>query len=111
MTPPARAIRLRDPSRDLACASCGEDQAASELDRHLWCPACIAGERARARRIGWACGAALGVGLSLWIALVQQPSRMLLGGWAGAVLAAVWLGGRAGMEIAYGIARFRGRPR
>lgn len=49
--------------------------------------------------------------LALWILFVQQPSRMLIGGWLGAVLATLWLGGRAGRELAYGILRFRGRPR
>ena len=95
---------------DLACAACGAVGAAA-LDRHLWCEACVARERARAKRAGWLCGGVLAVALALWIVLVQQPSRMLIGGWAGAVLAAGWLGGRAGMEIAYGVARYKGRPR
>ncbi len=98
-----------DLAADVACASCGETEAGA-LDRHLWCEGCIATARHRAKRVGWLCGAVLAGALALWIYLVQQPSRMLIGGWAGAVLATFWLGGRAGMEVTYGVLRFRGRP-
>ena len=104
-------LGLRDLAADLACAGCDRAFRASELDRHLWCERCIAVARERAKRVGWLCGAALALALALWIYLVQQPSRMLIGGWLGAVLATFWLGGRAGMEITYGILRYRGRPR
>ena len=100
-----------DLAGDIACANCRDTRGASELDRHLWCERCIAAARARAKRVGWICGAVLAAALALWVYFVQQPSRMLIGGWLGAVLATLWLGGRAGMEVAYGILRFRGRPR
>lgn len=105
-----RTALHRDLAADIACANCGLTDPASNLDRHLWCERCIAASRARAKRIGWVCGAVLAVALSLWIYFVQQPSRMLIGGWLGAVLATFWLGGRAGMEVTYGVLRFRGRP-
>ena len=104
-------LAARDPAADIACANCGRTDPASNLDRHLWCERCVQRARERARRVGWICGAVLGVALAMWIYLVQQPSRMLIGGWLGAVLATLWLGGRAGMEVTYGILRFRGRPR
>ena len=99
-----------DLASDIACANCGRTDPASNLDRHLWCERCIAVARERAKRIGWVCGALLAAALALWIYLVQRPSRMLIGGCLGAVLATFWLGGRAGMELTYGVLRFRGRP-
>lgn len=105
------ASHLHDLAGDLACANCGRSCRASELDRHLWCERCIPAARERAKRVGWICGGVLAVALALWVYFVQQPSRMLIGGWLGAVLATLWLGGRAGMELTYGILRFRGRPR
>ena len=101
---------MRGVVADIACANCDRTDPASNLDRHLWCERCVRQARQDAKRIGWICGAVLGIALALWIYLVQQPSRMLIGGWLGAVLATFWLGGRAGMEVTYGILRFRGRP-
>ncbi len=109
--PVKKAALRRDLAADIACANCDLADPASSLDRHLWCEPCIQAARERARRVGWASGAVLAVALALWIYLVQQPSRMLIGGWLGAVLATFWLGGRAGMEVTYGVLRFRGRPR
>ena len=105
-----KAALRRDLAADIACANCDRTGPASNLDRHLWCERCIQAARERARRVGWVCGAVLASALALWIYLVQQPSRMLIGGWLGAVLATFWLGGRAGMEVTYGVLRFRGRP-
>ena len=105
-----RTALHRDLAADIACVNCDRPDPDSNLDRHLWCERCVAAARHRARRIGWICGGALATALALWIYLVQQPSRMLIGGWLGAVLATLWLGGRAGMELTYGILRFRGRP-
>lgn len=105
-----KAALRRDLATDIACVNCDRIDPASNLDRHLWCERCVAGARERARRAGWICGAVLATALALWIYFVQQPSRMLIGGWLGAVLATFWLGGRAGMEVTYGILRFRGRP-
>ena len=105
-----RAARQHDLATDIACANCGRSCLASDLDRYLWCESCITVVRERAKRVGWICGAVLAAALALWIYFVQQPSRMLIGGWLGAVLATFWLGGRAGMEVTYGFLRFRGRP-
>ena len=96
---------------DLVCGRCGHGYRARVLDRHLWCEDCVAAGRREAGRVGWICGAVMAAGLAAWIYFVQQPSAMLLGGWIGAVLATFWLGGRAGRELAYGVLRFRHRPR
>lgn len=95
---------------DLACTSCRSAKRASELDRLLWCEGCVAHARERARRIGWAAGVALAGALALWIYLVQQPSRLVIGGWAGAVAAALWLGAKAARELCFGLLRMRRRP-
>lgn len=83
---------------------------ASELDRLLWCEGCVAQARERAKRAGWAAGAVLAGALALWIYLVQQPSRLVIGGWVGAVAAAMWLGAKAARELCFGLLRMRRRP-
>ena len=66
--------------------------------------------KARAKRVGWLCGAVMAAGLAGWIYFVQKPSAALLGGWIGIVLAAFWLCARAGTELSYGVLRLRYRP-
>ena len=95
---------------ELHCARCGRGSRGRELDRMLWCEACIADAKARARRVGWLCGAVLAAGLAAWIHFVQKPSAALLGGWLGVVLAAFWLSARAATELCHGVLRFRHRP-
>ena len=95
---------------DLHCARCGRTSRGNELDRLLWCEACIAVARARAKRVGWLCGGVTAAGLAAWIHFVQKPSAALLGGWIGVVLAAFWLCARAGTELCHGVLRFRHRP-
>ncbi len=105
------ASRGRDTlGRDLSCASCGRPQAASELDRLLWCPTCLAEAHARAKLAGRFSGLALAGALAAWIYFVQDPSRLVIGGWIGAVVATLWLGARAGRELFFGVLRFRRRP-
>ncbi len=101
----------RRPSDGLACGQCKRSLPAAELDRMLWCGPCTAAAKATASRTGWLAGACLAGTLALWIVLVAQPSRIVLGGWIGAVLATWWLGGRIGRELCFGALRYRGRPR
>ncbi len=96
---------------DLSCGRCGAEKRARDLDRHLWCEACVARAKGEASRFGWAAGVALAVAFAAWIRFVERPSTMLIGGWIGAVLATLWLGARVGRELSYGVLRFRGRPR
>ncbi len=96
---------------ELRCASCGNEGQASSMDRYLWCEGCVAAARRRAIRAGWLAGGVAAAVLAIWIVVVQQPSRMLAGGWVGVVIAAWWLVGRAGREVARGVLRYRGRPR
>ncbi len=95
---------------DLYCSRCGSACRGSELDRLLWCEACIAEAKATAKRVGWLCGTVIAAALAAWIHFVQKPSAALLGGWMGVVLAAFWLCARAGTEVCYGVLRIRHRP-
>ncbi|MDE2974554.1 MAG: hypothetical protein OXU64_07535 [Gemmatimonadota bacterium] len=99
-----------DAGGDLECGKCGRACRARELDRLLWCEACIAGAKATAKRVGWLCGAVIAAGLAAWIHFVQKPSAALMGGWVGVVLAALWLCARAATELCYGVLRILRRP-
>lgn len=56
---------------------------------------------------GWIAGGFVAVGLSAWIWLVVRPSDLLLGGWVGVTLAAVYLAARIVREVTYGVERYR----
>ena len=96
---------------ELRCVACGADVQTSAMDRHLWCEGCVAAAARTANRAGWLTGGVMAAALALWIVVVQQPSRMLAGGWVGVVIAAWWLTGRASREVARGVLRYRGRIR
>ena len=94
---------------EVTCVRCLEVREVAELDRLLWCDECKARARRRAGKIGWLVGVLAGAVLALWIWLWVQPSDLILGGWIGVVVAALYLSARAGREIAYGVMRFRNR--
>ena len=95
---------------DLYCARCGETRSAPELDRNLWCEACVFEARKVAARTGHGIGAVMALGLAAWIWLVQQPSDLVIGGWIATVVAAFWFGSRVSREISFGYQRFKHRP-
>jgi hypothetical protein len=102
------AWRSRYP--DLAtCVRCLEEKDIEEMDRLLWCESCRLAARQRATRWGWGVGLLLAVSLALWIWFVIQPSDVIIGGWIGTVVAALYLGSRVGREIAFGVIRFGNR--
>lgn len=79
------------------------------MDRLLWCEECQAAARRRSGRWGWGVGVIMAVVLAVWIWLYIQPSDLVIGGWIGTVVAALWIGSRVGREIAYGVMRFNNR--
>ena len=95
---------------DLYCVKCYQVREAEDLDRMLWCEFCLAEARRVASWFGWGLGTVLAAALALWIWLVQQPSDLVIGGWIATVVAALYLGGRVGREVAFGVLRFRNRP-
>ncbi len=100
------AWRSRFPEK-VTCVRCLQEKDTLEMDRLLWCEGCREGARRRAGRQGWLAGAVVAALLALWIWLVIQPSRLVVGGWIATVVAAFWVGGRIGREVAYGVMRYR----
>ncbi len=100
------AWRSRFPER-VTCVRCLQEKDILEMDRLLWCEACRNVTRRRAGVWGWGAGAVLAAFLALWIWLVIRPSNLVLGGWIATVVAALWIGGRIGREVAFGIMRYR----
>ncbi len=95
-------------SLEATCLLCLQTKPRQDLDRLLWCDACIAAAQARAASQSWVVGLAVGVALALWIWLYIQPSDMVIGGWIGTVVAAVYLSARVARELLYTVARVRG---
>ena len=63
--------------------------------------------QARAVSKSWYAGVVVAVMLALWIWLYIQPSRMLIGGWVGTVVAALYVTSRVARELIYGVERMR----
>ena len=89
------------------CTRCGGTNDRSDLDRLLWCKDCVSSVGSLAKSWGWMIGLAIATALSLWIWIVVQPSNMLIGGWAGIVLAAMYVSARVTREVLYGVIRMK----
>lgn len=76
------------------------------LDRLLWCDDCRSSARNRAGWWGWLGGVLFGAAIAIYIWIVIRPTDLVIGGWFGTVMMAVWLGAKASREVAYGIMRF-----
>lgn len=93
---------------EMACHRCGETRDSTELDRMLWCEACVARAAGRARTLGLRVGVGTAVVLGLWVWFVVAPSSSLIpGAWLAALVAAGWLASKLAREIAFGIIRSR----
>ncbi len=90
------------------CLLCRETKLRQDLDRLLWCDACIADAKARALSRSWYVGLAVAVVLALWIWLYIQPSDLVIGGWIGTVVGAYFVSARVVREVLYAVARMRG---
>ncbi len=93
---------------EATCQLCLQTRPRQDLDRLLWCEACVADARARAVSKSWYVGLAVGLALALWIWLYVQPSDLVIGGWIGTVLAAFYVSARVASELLYAVARLRG---
>lgn len=91
------------------CVRCLEEKDVEEMDRLLWCESCRDMAKRRAGVWGWGFGAILATTLAGWIWIVIKPSDVIIGGWIGTVIAALWIGSRVGKETAYGVLRFGNR--
>jgi hypothetical protein len=93
---------------EVTCIRCLEVHDVMHLDRLLWCDACRRDARNRAAWWGWLGGVLIGAGVALYIWLGIRPT-VLVGAWAGTVVAAIWIGQKVMREFAYGVMRFRNR--
>ncbi len=101
-------IRKDLDSLEATCLLCLQTKPRQDLDRLLWCDACIAAAQAQAVSRSWYIGLAVGVALALWIWLYIQPSDLVIGGWIGTVVAAFYVSARVVREVLYAAARIRG---
>ena len=95
---------------EVACSRCGHITDRSDLDRLLWCKDCIDSVRNWAKGRSWMVGFCIGIILFAWIWIVVEPSRALMGGWAGTVLAAIYVSARVTREVLYGAIRMKTSP-
>ena len=101
-------IRKDLDSLEATCLLCLQTKPRQDLDRLLWCDACIADAQARALARSWYVGLAVAVVLALWIWLYIQPSDLVIGGWIGTVVGAFYVSARVVREVLYAVARMRG---
>ncbi len=94
---------------EVTCVRCLEVKDTAHLDRLLWCDTCRRRARERASWWGWLGGVLFGGAVAAYIWFAIRPSTLVIGGWVGTVLMAVWLGAKASREIIYGAMRFRNR--
>jgi len=92
---------------EVTCIRCLQVRDQMEVDRLLWCESCRAVARNRAGWWGWLGGLLFGAGVALYVWLVIQPTDLVVGGWVGTVVAAVWIGSKVAREIVYGAMRFK----
>ena len=92
------------------CQRCLQTKPQQELDRLLWCEACVAKVQARSVTQSWYVGLAVAVVLALWIWLYIQPSNLVIGGWIGTVVGAFYVSARVVRELLYAAERVRSGP-
>lgn len=90
------------------CRSCGTPQPAGELDRYLWCVACVAEMRRRAGRCGRLVALGVAGALAVWVAVIVPAGSRLQWLWVAPVLLAYVLVRRIAETIAVGAYRARG---
>ncbi len=95
---------------EATCRRCRQTKPRQDLDRLLWCEACVAKAHARAVSQSWYVGLVVAVVLALWIWLYIQPSNLVIGGWIGTVVGALYVSSRVAREVIYAVARIRGGP-
>ena len=92
---------------EITCVRCLEVKDQMHLDRLLWCDRCRRRARERASWWGWAGGLLFGACVALYVWIAIRPTDLVIGGWFGTVVAAIWLGQKVAREIVFGAMRFR----
>ena len=101
-------IRKDLESLEATCQLCLQTKPRQDLDRLLWCDDCVERVQARALSQSWYVGLVAAVVLVLWIWLYVQPSNLVIGGWIGTVVGALYVSSRVAREVIYAVARVRG---
>ena len=91
----------------VTCVRCLVVKEQALLDRLLWCEDCREIAQERAIEVGWWVGGAVAAALVVYIWLVIEPSRTLMGAWVGLTLAAFYMASRVTKEMLYGFQRLR----
>lgn len=91
----------------VTCVRCLIVKERADLDRLLWCDECRLLASERALDVAWWVGGAVAAVLAVYIWLVVEPSRPLMGAWIGLTLAAFYLAARLTKNILYGLQRLR----
>jgi len=94
------------PDDTAPCLRCGAVKDTLELDRLLWCEECRREVRERAAWWGWGEGLVFAALVAAYIVFLVRPTDLVTAGWVGTVVAALWIGGRLGREVTYGIMRY-----
>ena len=87
---------------EVTCIRCLEVRDQMYLDRLLWCDRCRRRARNRAGWWGWLGGLLFGAGVALYVWIVIRPTDLVIGGWFGTIVAAIWIGQKVAREIVYG---------
>jgi sterol desaturase/sphingolipid hydroxylase (fatty acid hydroxylase superfamily) len=103
-------IRKDIDSLEGTCQRCLQTKPRQDLDRLLWCDACVTRAQALAVSQSWYVGLAVAVVLALWIWLYIQPSNLVIGGWIGTVVGAFYVIARVVRELLYAAARVSSGP-
>lgn len=107
-----RVTRERPTWRDrypdeVTCVRCLEVYDQMFLDRILWCDDCRHSARNRAGWWGWLGGLGFGLGVAAYVWLIIRPTDLVIGGWVGTLVAAIWIGQKIVRELVYGVMRVR----
>jgi len=92
---------------EVTCVRCLEVHDQAELDRLLWCNHCRHSARERAAWWGWLGGLGFGLALAIYVWFGVRPTDLVIGGWAGTLVAGVWIGQKVARETVYGAMRFK----
>ena len=92
---------------EVTCVRCLDVVDQLSLDRMLWCVDCRRRARDRASWWGWLGGFLFAGALGLYVWFAVRPTDLVVGGWAGTLVAAVWIGQKVARELVYGAMRFR----
>lgn len=95
---------------EVTCVRCLDVHDQMFLDRLLWCDDCREKARNRAGWWGWLGGILFGLGVALYVWVTVRPTDLVIGGWAGTLVAAIWIGSRVARELVYGMMRLLNTP-